>query len=106
MKLTILERFTLIELMPPENTFAGIKEIYKTKLHLNLTEDEIDELEIVYEGGTIQWNQEKALSMDKDIPMGEWMVETIRGIMVTRDKEGKITEQEITLHEKFVMDYQ
>ena len=106
MKLTILERFTLIELLPLDNTFAGIKEIYKAKLHLNLTEDEIEELEIVYEGGTIQWNQEKALSMDKDIPMGEWMVETIRGILVKRDEAAEITEQEISLFEKFVMDYQ
>ena len=45
MKLTIHERFTLLELLPPENTFAGIKEIYKAKLHLNLTEDE--EIEII-----------------------------------------------------------
>ena len=106
MKLTIHERFTLLELLPPENTFAGIKEIYKAKLHLNLTEDEIEELEIVYEAGSIQWNQEKALSMDKDIPLGEWMVETIRGILVTRDKEAKVTEREMSLFEKFVMDYE
>jgi len=106
MILTIHERLTLLELLPTENTFAGIGEIYKAKLHLNLTTEEMEELEVVFEEGMVQWNQEKALSMDKDIPFGEWMVTTIRYILVVRDKDEKITEREMSLFEKFVMDYE
>ncbi len=106
MKLTIHERLTLLELLPTENTFAGIKEIHKAKLHLSLTDGEMKELEVVFEEGMAQWNPEKALSMDKDIPLGEWMVETIREILVVRSKAAEITEPEMSLFEKFVMDYE
>ncbi len=106
MILTIHERLTLVELLPPENTFAGIKEIYKARLHLSLTDEEMKEVGVVFKDGMVEWNPEKALSMDKDIPFGEWMVETIRGILVARDKEGKITEREMSLFEKFVRDYE
>ncbi len=106
MILTVHERLALLELLPAENTFAGIGEIHRAKLHLSLTEEEMEELEVVFESGMVQWNQEKALSMDKDIPFGEWMVETIRVILVTRDKAAEITEREMSLFEKFVMDYE
>lgn len=106
MILTVHERLTLLELLPMENTFAGIREIHKAKLHLSLTSEEMEDLEVVFESGQVQWNPEKALSMDKDIPFGEWMVETVRGIMVERDKAGIVTENEMSLFEKFVMDYE
>ncbi len=106
MILTIHERLTLLELLPTENTFSGILEIHKAKLHLNLTSEEMEELEVVFEEGMVQWNQEKALSMDKDIPFGEWMVTTIRYILVERDKAAEVTEREMSLFEKFVMDYE
>ena len=106
MILTVHERLALVELLPPENTFAGIKEISRARLHLSLTAEEMEELEVVFESGMVQWNQEKALSMDKDIPFGEWMVETMRGILVARDKAKEITEREMSLFEKFVMDYE
>jgi hypothetical protein len=106
MILTIHERLTLLELMPDENTFAGIREIHRAKLHLSLTAEEMEELEVVFEQGQVQWNPEIALSMDRDIPFGEWMVETMRGILVERDKAAKITEREMSLFDKFVMDYE
>jgi len=106
MILTVHERLALLELLPTENTFAGITEIHRAKLHLSLTAEEMEELEVVYESGMVQWNQEKALSMDKDIPFGEWMVNAIRLILVDRDKASEITEREMSLFEKFVMDYE
>ena len=106
MILTVHERLTLLELLPTENTFAGIREIYRAKLHLSLTAEEMEELEVVFEQGQVQWNAEKALSMDRDIPFGEWLVETVRGIMVARDKASEVTEREMSLFEKFVMDYE
>ena len=106
MILTVHERLALLEMLPTENTFAGITYIYRSKLHLSLTTEEMEELEVVYESGMVQWNQEKALSMDKDIPFGEWMVNTIRGILMKRDKASEITEREMARCEKFVMDYE
>ena len=106
MILTVHERLALLELLPAENTFAGIRDIHRAKLNLSLTDEEMEELEVVFESGMVQWNQEKALSMDKDIPFGEWMVNTIRGILVTRDKAAEITERDMSLFEKFVMDYE
>jgi len=106
MKLTAAERLKLLEIMPPTSTYEGIKDIHMTKLLLNLTGEEADKIEAKFEGGRMYWNQEKALGLIVDIPMGEWMTNTIRVVLRERSREGELEAAEITLFEKFIMDYE
>ena len=106
MKLTVPERLKLLEIMPEKSTFAGVKDIHMTNLLLNLTGDEADEVEAKFEGDRMFWNQEKALGLLVDIPMGEWMTNTIRLVLREMDHEGELEAAEITLFEKFIMDYE
>lgn len=105
MKFTVQERLELLEIMPRKETYAGIKEINRTQLLLALTGEEMEELEVVQEGGMIQWNQEKALAMIVDIPMGEWLTNKIRQILREMDEDGEIKPQQMSLFEKFILDY-
>lgn len=106
MQLTVHERLKLLELMPEKSTYAGIREIHRTTLLLMLTNDEVIEIEAKHEGGVLQWNQDKALTLIVDIPMGEWMTEIIRGVLREKDREGDLSPAEISLFEKFILDYE
>lgn len=106
MKLTIPERLKLLEIMPSSSTYEGIKDIHMTNLLLNLTGDEADKVEAKFEGDRMFWNQEKALGLIVDIPMGEWMTNTVRVILRERSDNGDMEAAEITLFEKFILDYE
>ena len=106
MKLTVPERLKLLEILPEKSTFAGIKDIYTTSLLLNLTGEEADQVEAKFEGGRMFWNQEIAMGLIVDIPMGEWMTNTVRQVLRELDHEGELDAAEITLFEKFIMDYE
>ena len=106
MKLNVPERLKLLEIIPEESTYSGIKDIYMTNLLLNLTGDEAEQIEAVHGEGVITWNMDKALALIVDIPMGEWMTNTIRLVLRELDHKGELNAAEITLFEKFIMDYE
>jgi hypothetical protein len=106
MQLTINERFRLLELMPEKSSYAGIKEIYRTSMNLSLTAGEAQELDGKHGDGKIQWDTEKALAMSKDVPMGEWMYETFRIILREMDDNDELGPVDISLFEKFILDYE
>lgn len=106
MNLTIHERFKLLELMPQESDYAGILEIRRTTMLLSLTDSESTELEVKNVDGIIHFNPEKALTMITDVPMGEWMTNIFRVILREKDHEATLEPAEVTLFEKFIMDYE
>ena len=105
MKLTIAERFQLASLLPDKESFAGMTEISRLKIHLALTEEEAKHIDLRQEGGGIRWNNEKAAQLIKDIPMGEWMTNIIRDILRQKNEQHQVTELDMSLYEKFVVDY-
>lgn len=106
MKLSVPERLALLEIMPAKADYPGVKEIYRTTLLLNLDGDEAEEIEVKHIEGMIQFNVEKALGVIKDIPMGEWMTNTFRVILRNKSDEGDVSIPEISLFEKFILDYE
>ena len=107
MKLTVGERLTLLGLLPEESNFAGVKEIFRLRSLLGLTDKEAKEIEVKpVEGGRIQWDQEKALGMIVDIPMGEWITEVIRGELRQLNEDYGMTVEVMSLYEKFILDYE
>ena len=106
MLLSVTERFVLAELLPPEENYAGMVEINKARANLALSGDEAIELEVVQAGDRVNWNPEKAQQHIVDVPMGEWMIETIRGILRSKNDEHKLEDKLLSLYEKFVLDYE
>ena len=106
MLLTVTERFVLVEILPSEDTYAGMSEARKTRANLALTDEESVELELKQLEDRVVWNPEKAQQHIVDVPIGEWMIETLRGILREMSDNHKLPEKYMTLYEKFVLDYE
>ena len=106
MELTVPERMKLLEILPEKNTYAGIVEIHRLKLLLQLTNDEILEIEAKVDGEMIKWDQDKAIALLIDIPMGEWITNVIRQILRDKDFATDLDLAEISLYQRFIIDYQ
>ena len=106
MILTIHERLKLLEILPKEEDYKGMREIVRTINLLSLTDEEAKELDAKFEEGRMFWNIEKSLTMDKDIPFGEWITEAVREVLYNLNKDHKIAADLMSIYEKFVMDYE
>ena len=107
MKLTVGERLTLLGLLPEESNYAGVREIFRTRQLLGLTDEESTTIKVEPTGdGRIQWDQEKALGLIVDIAMGEWITEVVRGVLRDLDREYRLRPEIMTLYDKFVIDYE
>ena len=105
MNLTVQERFLLGELLPKEESYAGMTEIYKLKIHLSISEEEVKAIELVKDSNGVRWNPEKATEVIKDVPMGEWITNIIRDNLREKNEKRKLQEKHMSLYEKFVVDY-
>jgi len=107
MRLSVPERMKLLEILPEESSYEGIVEIFRTVNLLRITDEEAIEIEVnqTPEGG-IRFNQEKALTLIVDIPIGEWMTTVIRKQLRKMDEDGKLDVNIMSLYEKFIMDYE
>jgi hypothetical protein len=111
MKLEVHERIALLQLLPAEGDYAGLKAIRRAKEMLSFNKDEIDFFEIVsgvnQEGQPYtNWNPTKAMEQIKDVPVDEYVTDLIRKTLSNLEAKGKLTEQTISLYEKFVVMYQ
>ena len=107
MRLTIPERLKLLELLPPKESYKGMMEIQRLGMNLSVQDAEAIEIEVEHtEDGMIKWNQDKALGLIVDIPMGEWVTNLLRQVLRDRDREGDLEVTELSLFEKFILDYE
>ena len=107
MKLTVHERLTLLSLLPEESNYAGVREIYRLRQLLGLNDEEAALIEVKpLPDGRIQWDQEKALGLIADIPMGEWITEVVRGVLRDLDRDYQLRPEIMSLYEKFIFDYE
>lgn len=101
MKLNIKERIILLNIMPEENNFITLKIIRKLKENLSFSEKELKEFEIkINTNNSVTWNVKK--EQDKEIDIGEKATDIIIEALMELDKNKKLTEQHISLYEKFV----
>jgi hypothetical protein len=98
MKLNVLERITLLGLLPAESSYVTFKLILDLKGSLGFNEKDIKEFGIMEKDGRITWKN----SAEKDIEVGEKAKEIIHDALKKLDEQGKINEQNITLFEKFM----
>jgi hypothetical protein len=95
----------LIPLLPDQESFAGMGEITRLKMVLQLTGEEADELVALGEDGSQRLDNIKAAAHIREIPISEWMTKTIRTIFTKMNEQKKIKENQLSLYEKFCLDY-
>ena len=101
-KLTILERLTLGNLMPKETTFSNWKIFNKLRTELAPDEVEIKALDLkpTQSGGTTgNWDAVP----EKEIAFGEMALTYFKNKLKQLDEAGKLTEAHLSLYEKFVL---
>jgi len=106
MKFTILERVTLIKILPLNESYLVHKIVADFKNNLYLSEEEIKDYEYkeVDDGEgriKITWNLEKA--KEKDIDVGDGLKIIISSVLKKFDEEKKINEENASLYEKFIL---
>lgn len=110
MKLGVHERMTLVTLLPIKGDYSALKTIRRAREMLSFTPEEIKFYEIesvVGPNGKPQtnWNPEKATQKIKDCPVDEYTTNFVRNKLAEMNNSGELTEQYMSLYEKFVIAY-
>lgn len=104
MKLTVGERYVLLDVLPKEGTYTTLKIVRKLRENLSFSEEEIKAFgisETPSEAGLrVVWNVDRP--QEADIDIGERATDVIATALKALDKSGKLTDREFSLFEKFV----
>jgi len=99
MKLSILERIILSQLLPAQGTFLTLKLLRVLKEDLSFTEEENKILEFEQDGETLHW---KEPGVEREIEIGDTMNQIIVEALKELDKNAELTDQHFSLYEKFI----
>jgi len=111
MKLEVHERIALMQLLPAEGGYAGLKTIRRAREMISFSPEEILFYEIQSGAGAdgvpfTNWNPKKAQEQVKEVPVDEYTTNLIRTALANLERTEKLTDQTISLYEKFVVMYQ
>jgi len=100
MKLNLLERFLLMQLLPQKENFATLKIIHNLKMALSFSEEEVIQCEVKSENGMTYWN-DKGLE-EVEICIGNKAKDICIQALKDADKNKLLTEKHLSLYEKFI----
>lgn len=110
MRLEVHERLALLTLLPGEGDYAALKTIRRAREMLSFSPEEMTFYEIKSAVGAdgkpqTNWSSRKAAEAVKDVPVDEYTVNVIREKLAAMNKTRKLTEQYMSVYEKFILDY-
>ena len=110
MKLEVHERLSLLALLPKEGDYAALQTLRRAREMLSFTPEEVAFYEIKNVPGAdgvpqTQWSTAKAAEKVKDCPVDEYTMNVIREKLAEMSKKKKLTEQYMSVYEKFVIAY-
>lgn len=107
MKLEVHERIGIINMLPKQSDYVGLQALRVAKeiISFNPEEQEFFELKIG-DDGLWHWNGTKASERVADLPIEKYVVEIIREKLADMNSKGELTDQYISLYEKFIINYQ
>ena len=110
MKLEVHERLALLTLLPNEGDYAALKTIRRAREMISFTPGEMEFYEIKSVTGPdgrpqTQWSSAKAAEAVKDCPVDEYTMNVIRDKLADLNKRKKLTEQYMSVYDKFVIAY-
>jgi len=99
MELTILERLLLLNVLPPSGDLTTIRIVRKLRETLSFNEQELEEYQIrVGDDGQVKW---RVTEDAKAIELGAKAHDIAVKALEKLDAEGAITEQHLSLFDKF-----
>ena len=128
MKLTVYERLALISILPKEGDFVTLKLVRKLRETLSFSEKEIAQIDFqnmwkcptcqkveftsvqpkcedcnryMVTAGQVTWDEKKATKLIKEVHLGDSMMALCSSVLKRLSDEEKLTEQQMTLYEKF-----
>jgi len=108
MKLSVLERLVLLNLLPKEGDFTTLKLVRVAREDLSFNDIENQRLKFQsLEGpegkGSVQWDMEVAKELaNREFQIGEMMTIKIVEELKKLESDKKLTDEHFTLYEKFV----
>jgi len=98
MDLTIHERLLLLNALPKEGDLTTIRIVRKLREALSFTEDEIAEHKVqVSPEGNVRWENDAPKAIELGAKAREIAVKALEAL----DKAGSVTEQHLSLFDKF-----
>ena len=101
MKLTVLERLSLLSILPPEGTLATLRIVRKLRESLSFSEAELVAFSVVTDGNQVKWDSTKETPDGTEIEIGEKATDLIVDTLKKLDQAGKVTDQHLALFDKF-----
>lgn len=105
MKLEVHERLALLNLLPQKGSYAGLKSLRKAREIISFTPEEAEFYELSHENGQTKWSSAKAVERVLDAPLEEYVIDIVRQKLSEMEKKKELTEQYLSLYEKFVIAY-
>ena len=100
MKLNVLDRLTLLEILPKEGDFMTLKLVRKARESLSFSDEEHKHLNFKQLGTQLQWSAKE--EMVKDVHFGEIITKIVVDALKKLDETKKMKEAHCSLFEKFV----
>ena len=100
MKLNVLERIILLNLLPDKGSFTNLKLIRVAKEELSFSEEENKALSFQQKGEALKWNDSGI--KDKEFSFGEVIDKLIVNALKELDKNEELKNEHISLYEKFI----
>ena len=102
MKFNVLERIVLSQILPKDGSFLNLKLIRVAKEALSFNEEENKALCFVQKGEVLNWKE--GVVEDKEVKLGAVIIDLIVNKLKELDKSASLTENHISLYEKFIGD--
>ena len=101
MKLDVVERISVIGLLPEKGSFTNLKLVRVARESLSFTEEESKLLDFQEEDGITRWQD--GVVAEKDIKLGEIVTEIIKKSLKELDQKEELLPQQVELYEKFMI---
>jgi len=100
MKLSVLERLLVQNLLPEKGSFTNLKLMRVAREDLSFDEAENKALNFVQENEQVKWTD--GVVEDKEIKIGEIVTEMIKKELKALNDKEELKPEQFTLYEKFV----
>jgi hypothetical protein len=116
MKLNVLERTQILQILPTEGDFTILRVLQDIQRSVGFSDEEHKEFNIRRSADKVSWGPEEgkseaenekyaeAIAKEKEIELGVKATEIIKDALLDLDKKKKLTPVQFTLYEKFVQD--
>jgi len=100
MKLNILDRLVLLQILPPEGNFVTLKIVRDLAHNLSLSEKEIADWEVRIDATEVHWNPEA--NVEKEINIGPQATKIIVDALQRLNAESRLRPEHLDTYEKFI----